>query len=91
MDKLKESFIQFELKLPGGESSHEAMNRGISVVKELLCRSEQNILIVTHGNMMTLMMKYFDDRYGFDEWISLTNPDVYEIEINKTEIKRVWN
>ena len=36
-------------------------------------------LLVTHGNLMTLLLKRFNDRIGFPEWQQLTNPDIYRI------------
>ena len=92
-EKLYETFQDEEMRLPGGETSFEAMERGISVIEELLELSVKSIAVVTHGNMMCLMLRYYDTSYGFDEWKNLTNPDVFELLIpNKKEavsIKRI--
>jgi len=94
MEKLKETYEHLDLALPGGESSREAMNRGVSVLEEINERSERNIAVVTHGNLMSLILKYYDDRYGFEKWSRLTNPDVYEIvkgkDKEKPDINRIW-
>lgn len=94
MEKLSESFMDLDLKFPGGESSREAMIRGVSVIHELIERQEKHIAVVTHGNLLSLILKYYNDRYGFNEWSSLTNPDVYELVISNDEIQpsvnRVW-
>jgi len=79
MEKLKETFSDLDLKLPGGESSREAMSRGVEVIEELFHRNEDHIVVVTHGNLMSLILKYFDDRIGFEEWRGLSNPDIYEL------------
>ena len=56
-EKLKETFNDAELKFEGGESSLEAMNRIVNVVDDV-CKSEiENTLIVTHGNIMSLLLK----------------------------------
>ncbi|WP_202079093.1 histidine phosphatase family protein [Caldalkalibacillus salinus] len=93
-DKLRESFVDLDMKLPGGESSREAMNRGIAVINEMINGSRENVIIITHGNLMSLMLKYFDDSYGFEEWKKLTNPDVYELTIpekrENLKINRIW-
>ncbi|MUK89833.1 hypothetical protein GMD78_15800 [Ornithinibacillus sp. L9] len=41
---------------------------------------------------MTLLLKYFDDSIGFDEWKSLTNPDVFQLQVKEQAItlKRIW-
>lgn len=94
MGKLRDAFVNMDLKFYGGESSREAMNRGVSVIKEAIERPEKSIAIVTHGNLMALILKHFDDRFGFEEWKGLTNPDVYELNFTENRIKgmkRFWN
>ncbi len=89
MTQLKQTFTDLDLKLSGGESSHEATARGVEVITEVPNHS----LIVTHGNLMTLLLKHFDDSYGFHEWKSLSNPDVYKLTFNHSisNIQRVWS
>lgn len=47
---------------------------------------------MTHGNLMALILKYFDDHYGFEEWKNLTNPDLYLVEKGNKgwEVKRIY-
>ena len=58
-----------------------------------MAHSASGTLLVTHGNLMTLLLKHFDDRIGFAEWQQLTNPDVYRISLSaeRTEIARIWD
>jgi len=95
MDRLSETYENLDLRLFGGESSREAMERGYSVINELSERIESSIAIVTHGNLMSLIIKYFDNEFGFEEWKKLSNPDVYELKIlnSKKEhysLSRIW-
>lgn len=82
-----------DLSFQGGESSREAMNRAIEVVEEILKSDIQNTILVTHGNLMALLLKHFDDQFGFETWANLTNPDVYLLteKDHQYEIQRVWN
>jgi 2,3-bisphosphoglycerate-dependent phosphoglycerate mutase len=88
LELLEETFTDLDLKLDGGESSREATDRAIKVVNE----SPNNCVLVTHGNLMSLILKHFDDSIGFQDWKSLSNPDVYTltIENNGSTIKRLW-
>lgn len=88
LELLEETFTDFDLKLDGGESSREATNRALKVVNE----SPNNSVLVTHGNLMCLILKHFDDSVGFQEWKSLSNPDVYSLTIvnNKSTIEQLW-
>jgi hypothetical protein len=35
-----------------------------------------------HGNLMTLMLKHFNEQVGYAEWENLRNPDVYCIQFS---------
>lgn len=93
MDELRNTFDDLDLRLPGGESSREAMSRGVSVIEELVELPNKNIAVVTHGNLMSLMLKHFDQSFGFNEWRQLSNPDIYELAFlddEKRSINRLW-
>jgi 2,3-bisphosphoglycerate-dependent phosphoglycerate mutase len=68
------------------------MERASSVIEDLLQQAASTTVVVTHGNLMALLLKHFDARVGFVEWRALTNPDVYEVEIDaeETSMSRVW-
>ena len=88
LELLEETFFDLDLKFDGGESSREATNRALTVVN----KTPNNCILVTHGNLMSLMLKHFDDSVGFQEWKSLSNPDVYLLTIvnNESTIEHLW-
>ncbi|MFC5601889.1 histidine phosphatase family protein [Sporosarcina koreensis] len=88
--KLEDSFLDFHLKYEGGESSHEAMERVCKVADELPDGSKT--VLVTHGNLMTLLLRCYDERIGFQEWQALTNPDVYRVQVTDggARVERIW-
>ncbi|MDN4606586.1 histidine phosphatase family protein [Sporosarcina sp. F6_3S_P_2] len=88
--KLEETFLDVNLKFEGGESTQEAMERARKVVDEL--PADSKVVLVTHGNLMALLLKSFDGRIGFQEWQALTNPDVYRVQVRGAEtlVERVW-
>ncbi|WP_342615496.1 histidine phosphatase family protein [Peribacillus frigoritolerans] len=59
-EKLKATFNDMELEFEGGESSQEAMNRIVSVVDEVFKSETENTIIVTHGNLMFLLLKNYN-------------------------------
>ncbi len=94
IDILEQSFHNYLFKLPGGESSQEALNRANSVINECLNDANyQNIVIVTHGNLLALMLQRFQVEFGFHEWKSLTNPDMYLVQKIGGEflVERIWD
>ena len=92
MELLRATYENLDQIYEGGESSREAMNRGVAVIHEIMDRTDGNAVVVTHGALMSLILKHFDDSVGFEEWRSLTNPDVYVIRQRDGayESERIW-
>jgi 2,3-bisphosphoglycerate-dependent phosphoglycerate mutase len=92
MEKLRATFEDLELKYDGGESSREAMNRIVEVVKEIKNSKVESAVIVTHGNIMSLLLEYYNKDIGFELWQGLSNPDVYLLQSvhNEFRIERLW-
>ncbi|MFF2445884.1 histidine phosphatase family protein [Neobacillus sp. NPDC058068] len=92
LEKLSATLDDLDLKFEGGESSREAMQRIVGVVEEVFVGETENTIIVSHGNLLSLLLKYFNKDFGFDEWRNLSNPDVFILKSeNKTvSIERVW-
>ena len=78
----------------GGESNHTAQKRGVHAMLKVLKKYEnKNIAVGTHGNIMVLMMNYFDEKYGFNFWKELDMPDVYKLtfdHLNLKNVNRIW-
>ena len=92
MDKLEATFNDMDLKYEGGESSNEARNRIIEVVNEIEASYSENTIIVAHGGIISLLLNHYDKNFGFEQWKSLSNPDVYLLKISQNEfhLKRLW-
>lgn len=94
LDKLKLTFDDLDLCYTGGESSREAMKRGIAVVHEALNSHAKHIVVVSHGNLISLLLKYYDEQIQFEHWQALSNPDVYELvfddEYQLIRMQRIW-
>ncbi|MED3879938.1 histidine phosphatase family protein [Priestia megaterium] len=90
---MKRTFDDIDFKVDGGESTKEATARALELFKEVMNEKQKTTLFVTHGNLMTLILRYFDPKFGVGEWSRLTNPDVYQIDFQKknVSITRLWN
>lgn len=87
---LKKSYEDIDFYLSGGESIRDVQNRALPVIKNLLNKYEgQKIVIGTHGNVMTIIMNYYDSKYGYEFWKSISKPDIYELTFYKKELQRV--
>lgn len=91
---LKKSFCEPSFSSLGGESNAECQIRGIKVLKKILTAYPgRNIVIGTHGAVMTLMMGYFHSRYGLEFLLDTSKPDIYKMEFNGetfVNAERVW-
>ncbi|MFF2176404.1 histidine phosphatase family protein [Lysinibacillus sp. NPDC058147] len=78
----------------GGESNETARERAITALQKIiLAHPNDNIVIGTHGNIMVLLMQYFDDQYDFSFWKKLSMPDVYQLTFKHvvlSDIRRIW-
>ncbi|MFD0710538.1 histidine phosphatase family protein [Paenibacillus sp. GCM10027626] len=91
-EMLRKTYDDLELCYEGGESGRAAMSRAVSVVMEVLNSRYNNVVIVSHGNLISLVLKHFDERIGFAEWEALSNPDIYQLAFAETVpyIRRIW-
>ncbi|WP_088012751.1 histidine phosphatase family protein [Gottfriedia acidiceleris] len=91
-EKLKTTFEDMEVKFEGGESSQEAINRGISVIDEIINSENQKTIVVTHGNLMSLILNQFNAAFGFENWKNLSNPDVFVLKFKNNDVvyERLW-
>ncbi|PET64819.1 histidine phosphatase family protein [Bacillus sp. AFS001701] len=94
-DIIREVWMDFNKSWNGGESNYTAQKRGIEAINKLLKNySGKNIVIGTHGNLMVLIMNYFDQKYDFNFWNGLAMPDIYKLTFegeSLVEVNRIWN
>jgi 2,3-bisphosphoglycerate-dependent phosphoglycerate mutase len=97
-ERLLASWADFDLALPGGESSRAATARGLAAIEDVLAGSHVPAVVVAHGNLIALLLHALDGRPGFEAWQALTNPDVFRVErLHGTssagprwQVTRVW-
>lgn len=91
MELLANTYLDVDLKFEGGESSNEAAKRGMQVMNEIIKRPEKTIVLVTHGALLSLLIRNYNPDFGFEDWKHLSNPDVYELEIGLVGNKIIRN
>lgn len=48
----------------------------MAVLEEALAAGCQPVALVSHGCLVTLMLRELDPAFGFGDWIRMTTPDV---------------
>lgn len=89
-EAIRRSFEDKDFALEGGESTRQAQQRALPVIRKLLGEHRgRNIVIGTHGNIMTILLNAFDERYGFEFWLAATQPDIYRLTFDGDRLERV--
>jgi len=81
--------------MPNGESTQEAQERAIPIMKQLIQQHKGGkIALGTHGNILTIILNYFNKEYGYEFFEQTSKPDIYKLEFNEfelTTVERMWN
>lgn len=74
-------WADFDLTLPGGESSAACQQRVVKAVGDLRARhaSDECVLVSSHGNALGLYLNDLDPAFGFAAWSELQNPDLFAV------------
>lgn len=76
---LEASFSDPELRFPGGESGKEATARALAALADVLASGVRAPLLVTHGNLLALILRVYQPSFGFSEWAALASPTLYRL------------
>lgn len=79
-DVVRRSFEEPDFGIPGGETGREALLRGRTAIEAVLDGGHRLPVIVSHGQLLGLVLHSIDSGFGFAGWESLRNPDVYRLE-----------
>ncbi|CAM4480688.1 histidine phosphatase family protein [Paenibacillus tarimensis] len=79
LEQLKTTYEDYDKRLIGGETSREARQRGVSVIDEVISMPIRRAIVVTHGNLMSLILQHYTGNFGFEDWLALSNPDIFKL------------
>ena len=91
-EHLRRSFDDPDYCLEDGESSRAAQARGTAAVRAALASGARCVL-VTHGNLLALILRSIDPTVGFDAWSGLSNPDAFVLHVDgerPSGFSRIW-
>ena len=91
-EHLRRSFEEPDYCLLDGESSRVAQARATAAVLGAAAGGRRS-LVVTHGNLLALILKWVDSEVGYEVWAQLSNPDVFVIHTDgpgPRRFRRVW-
>jgi len=49
-------------------------------------------VVVTHGNLLALILRWVDEKVGYEHWAQLSNPDVFVVQLDGVQrsFRRAW-
>jgi 2,3-bisphosphoglycerate-dependent phosphoglycerate mutase len=77
---VRASFADLDHPAPGWEAARAAVARGRAALDAALASGARLPVLVTHGQLMSLVLRTIDPDFGFEDWLRLSNPDVYRVE-----------
>ncbi|HEX6593515.1 MAG TPA: histidine phosphatase family protein [Bacillota bacterium] len=90
LDVLEQSFRDHDFRLPGGESAKDTIKRANDLLHTIFdCEDVTNVMIVSHGNLIALVLQQFNNADGFEQWKQLRNPDIYKITLDDNTVLSV--
>lgn len=81
MDHLRRSFGDWSYRAPGGESLNDAQGRALEALAEIERRGHRLPIVASHGNLISSVLGTVDPAFGFEDWLALRTPDLFEIEL----------
>ena len=81
---LKQLWKNPAISLPGGESNLTAQKRALSFLQDLeKLHQNEHIIISSHGNLVCILLNYFDDTINYNFWKQLPMPVVLVLKDDK--------
>lgn len=84
---LEKTFLDFDYKLEMAESSNDALKRIFTFVKSL--ENDKNHLIVSHGNLLSLLINKYDKKFGFMESLKMENSDLFKLDLINEKVEHL--
>jgi 2,3-bisphosphoglycerate-dependent phosphoglycerate mutase len=78
---VEESWIDFDLARPGGESNRDAQARVSRSIRRIAqAAAGRNAAVASHGQVLALFLRTLHDEVGYGFWNGMSMPDVYVVD-----------
>ena len=81
IERVRISFDNLEYAAPDGESFGQTADRALMCLQQYATETTSGLLLVGHGQCLTLILRSFDLRADFDFWIALPTPAIIEVTV----------
>ena len=91
---VRDSFADLDLRAPGGESGRAVQNRAWAALNDIFASDASLPAAIAHGNLISLVLHSLDSAFGFEQWETLSNPDVFLLQRDdrgQVHFERLWS
>lgn len=85
-DHIARSFTDRDHRAPGGESFNDVATRALAALSDIAAAGHALPAVATHGNFLSSLLHLVDPQFGFDDWLGLGNPDIFEARMDASGI-----
>ena len=79
---VERSFVDPDHRVSGGESGAETLARGLAAISAIVSAGHRLPVVVSHGQLLSLVLHSIDPEFGYRGWQSLENPEVFLLEVD---------
>lgn len=94
MTWFRKGFENPDLVFEGGESGRDAQARIFNIMEEIFKSDDERVVVVSHGNLISLFLKIINPSFSFQDWTELTNPDIFlitsDFDTDQLSYERAW-
>lgn len=76
---VRRSFEDFDYAVGGGESLNATCDRALGALRDVLGLGCGFPAVVSHGNLIASILARVDPAFGFEEWRTMKNPDLFSL------------
>ena len=76
---MRASIVDPNLSLEGVASGHTATERAAAGIADVLAHPASAPPLVSHGNLLALILHHLVARWGLDAYLALSNTDVFRV------------
>jgi 2,3-bisphosphoglycerate-dependent phosphoglycerate mutase len=91
---LEKVWQDFDLSLPGGESSAAAQARVRGAIERIVAGADgRGVAVASHGNALALFLRTLDPSVDYAFWVRMSTPDVYRVDLRggrEWTYRRIW-
>jgi 2,3-bisphosphoglycerate-dependent phosphoglycerate mutase len=82
LDHIRRSYDDLDHRAAaGGETLRETQARGLAALADIAAAGHRLPIAVSHGNLISAILRAADPAFGFDEWRGLRNPDLFSVTV----------